>query len=81
MSSGMYLVRDSESRPQSDSVSNYMLTVQVLSQITVFFIVTKPIQYMYKIKDREISIKNVGSLPHKTPLVGQKMARKPRIDS
>ena len=79
MSSGMYLVRDSELGPPSDSVSNYMLTVQVRSQTTIFFIVTKPIQYMYEIKDHEISI--AGSLPHKTPLVGRKMARKPRIDS
>ena len=45
--SRVYLVLDYEPRPPSGSVSNCMPTVRVPSQTIVFFIVTKPIQYIH----------------------------------
>ena len=81
MSSEMYLVCDFERGPSSDSVSNGMLTVRISSQITVFFTIIKPTQYIYQIEDREILVNNLRSLPHESLPVGQKVTRKPQINS
>ena len=58
-----------------------MPTLRALSQTIVFFTVIKLMQYIFQIEDREMPIKNPGSLPHESPLVGQKMAGKLQIDS
>ena len=44
---GMYLVHDFELGLPSGSISNYVPTVRVSSQTTMFFAITKPIQYKY----------------------------------
>ena len=81
---GMYSVRDSEPEPLSGSVSNYVLIVLALSQTTLFFTVSKTHTiyiYIYQIEDREILVKNLGSLPYESPPFGRKKLKKPRIDS
>ena len=57
------------------------VTVRVSYQTTVFFAVTKPIQYICQIEDSEMLLMNSRSLPHESPLLGRKMDVKPRIDS
>ena len=76
MSSRVYLVRDFEPGPPLASVLNCMPIVWVLSQTVVFFIVMKLIQYICQIEDHEVWVKNMGSLPHKSPRFGQKKMEK-----
>ena len=76
----MYLVCDSKPDPLLECLELHTNSVSFVSNFSIF-IVMKDIQYIYRIKDDIVWVKNLGFLPRESWSFFPKKLEKQRIDS